>query len=157
VVSDLQGSSIGATRLSLDAADGAPAGVLGLSVYSLEEQSMWIELAQDATGRQKEAADMPYTLGPALRASFAADEPVTCGFHVLPAADGATPKLRLVILQGDDVVRSTPFETDAGAEGTVKVPVSLAGLVSGPYVLRVEAGDTPGKGSDLGSLPIRIR
>lgn len=155
VVSDLQGTSIGAARLPIAAPRDMTGGVLGLSVYSLAEESMWIEIGGASSGADDTETDATITMGPALRNTFSSDEPIACGFRLPPREAGAPPAMQLVIEQGEETVRATPLQLEGAAQGMVKVPLPLAGLASGEYTVRIE--DAAENGFDRGSLPIRIR
>jgi VWFA-related protein len=155
VVSDLQGTSIGAARLPIAAPEDMTGSVLGLSVYSLAEESMWIEIGGAPSERPGTETDVSITMGPALRNTFSADEPIACGFRLPPAEGGNPLDLQLVVQQGEETVRTTPLQLEGAAHGMVKVPLPLDGLPSGEYMVRIE--DVADGGFDRGSLPIRIR
>ncbi|HET6277586.1 MAG TPA: VWA domain-containing protein, partial [Candidatus Polarisedimenticolia bacterium] len=82
VVADRQGTSIGAARLPIAAPEEMTGGVLGLSVYSLAEESMWIEIGGGPAVPADAETDVSITMGPALRNTFSADEPIACGFRL---------------------------------------------------------------------------
>ncbi len=155
VIADLQGTSIGAARLSIAEPEDLTGSVLGLSVYSLAEESMWIEVNDRGSGGPDAEADVTVTLGPALRNTFSGDERIACGFRVPPGESGNPPALRLVIRRDEELVRAIPLQLGDTANGSVKVPLSLEGLPSGDYTVHIE--DQADGGVDRGSLPIRIR
>lgn len=155
VVSDLQGTSIGAARLPIVAPEEMTGSVLGLSVYSLAEESMWIEVGGAPSDQAGIETDVSITMGPALRNTFSADEPIACGFRLPPAEGGNRLDLRLVVQQGEETVRTTPLQLEGAANGMVKVPLPLDGLPNGDYTVGIE--DVADGGFVRGSLPIRIR
>lgn len=155
VVSDRQGTAIGAARLPIAAPEEMAGGVLGLSVYSLAEESMWIEMGGGPAAPADAETDVSITMGPALRSTFSADEPIACGFRLAPADAAPSPALQLVIRQGKETVRATPLQLDGMAHGMVKVPLPLGGLASGDYLVCIE--DAADGSFARGSLPIRIR
>ena len=163
VVADVQSESVGAARLPIDGSGAGAPRVLGLSLYSMDEKSLWIEIEQDKkAGAGEDSA--PYTVGPALRTRFSPGENVRCGFK--SAASGAqdAQDLRVAIVSGDKVVRVQPIETgppsgDSAprrpAGETIVASLTLDGLEAGDYVLRVDEVMTAGP-TELARLPFRI-
>jgi VWFA-related protein len=142
VVADAQSGTIGAARLSYETG-AASAVATGVSLYSLDERSLWVEVQADAgDGPDAEKASAS-TIGPALRTGFAPWERVSCGFRTpSPASAGAAPELRLVVLRGEDVVRTRNVDDTskaAGASaGTHGTEVPIDGLADGEYVVRID-------------------
>ncbi|MGH9798568.1 MAG: hypothetical protein ACRD5D_10480, partial [Candidatus Polarisedimenticolia bacterium] len=147
VLSDLGNSTFGAARAVLTPRP-AGASIQGLSLYSLSEQSLWVELrrAEEASGGLEEA---DFEVGPALRTVFRPDEPVACGFRARPF-----PHLRLEIRGARGERRS--LELAGGSGGPFKMAIPTAGLRPGDYLLVVSEGG-PEAGVDRGSLGFRIR
>jgi VWFA-related protein len=143
VVADAQSGTIGAARL-LYKAETAGAGATGVSLYSLDERSLWVEVAAAAAGDKPDAERASATtVGPALRTGFSPFERVSCGFRTpAPAAAGDPPGLRLVVLRGDDVVRTRNVDETAKGEradpGTHGADLPIDGLADGEYVLRID-------------------
>jgi hypothetical protein len=162
VVADVQSESVGAARLAIDGSGAGPPRVLGLSLYSMDEKSLWIEIEQDkkAAAQEDRAA---YTVGPALRSRFSPGENVRCGFKTPASFDQAAQDLRVAIMSGDKVVRVQPVgpgpsgdgPTQRPAGGTIAASLTLDGLEAGEYVLRVDEVATAGP-SELARLPFRI-
>ena len=129
----------------------------GLSIYSLEQKSLWIDVdAPVGQGEERNAEIHTYESGPAFRTRFAPGEPVACGFRLPGGGPADGRRLEIVILQGEEVIRSKSLgEQDGGATGTVKVTLPVQGLANGDYVLLIreisEAGDL-----EHGRLAFRI-
>jgi VWFA-related protein len=147
VLSDFGNSTFGAARAVL-APRPAGASIQGLSLYSLSEQSLWVELRrpEEASGGLEEA---DFEVGPALRTVFRPDEPVACGFRALPF-----PHLRLEIRGARGEKRLLELEGGSGAP--VKVTIPTTGLQPGDYLLVVREGGAEA-GVDRGSLGFSIR
>jgi len=143
VVADAQSGTIGAARLQYKA-DAAGAGATGVSLYALDERSLWVEVAAAAAGDKPDAESAASTtVGPALRTGFSPFERVSCGFRTpSPAAEGAARELRLVVLRGDDVVRTRNVDETAKADradaGTHGADLPIDGLADGEYVVRID-------------------
>lgn len=162
VVADVQSESVGAARLGIDGSGAGPPRVLGLSLYSMDEKSLWIEIEQDkkAAAQEDSAA---YTVGPALRSRFSPGENVRCGFKAASTGAQDAQDLRVAIVSGDKVVRVQPIgpgpSGDAAkqgpAGGTMAASLTLDGLEAGDYVLRVDQVATAGP-LELARLPFRI-
>jgi hypothetical protein len=162
VVADVQSESVGAARLPIDGGEGGAPRVLGLSLYSMDETSLWIEIEQEKKTAGEESA--PYTVGPALRTRFSPGENVRCGFKTPASVAQDAQDLRVAIVSGDKVVRVQPIEpgTPAGdgakrrpAGETIAASLTLEGLAAGDYILRVDGIMTAGP-SELARLPFRI-
>lgn len=139
VVSDESADVIGGARLRLSAvAPEENATIVGFSLYSVEERSLWVELPPNSREADKEAGAAAYTIGPAMKGVFAPDEPVVAGFKLAPQAAIAPGSLRLEIRQGPEVVRSRPVDIgDVAAGPPIKVPLPVAGLAAGEYVVSI--------------------
>jgi len=162
VVSDMAAGALGAARVAIPPAAGAaPSGVLGLSTYSLSENSLWIEIpvSKDAAPPTEAGAD--YEVGPSLKTTFAVGELVACGFRL----EGFDPQggLRLVIRDGEREVRSVDVLPPAPGEeaplptGLIKMKLPVEGLPAGDYVLVVRRKGAGGAESDAGTTPLRLR
>ncbi|HEU4401136.1 MAG TPA: VWA domain-containing protein, partial [Candidatus Polarisedimenticolia bacterium] len=153
VLYDLQAGDVGAARVSLPAASDGAAPILGLSIYSLAEKSLWVEAGETtpaADGAERTAA---FTLGPALRTSFAPGEPLSCGFRVSGHGPDA-PALRLLVRSGEREI--SRMDVSGGeAIGTVSVPLPAGGLTAGEYLLVVQEIGAEGA-IDRAGLPFRI-
>jgi VWFA-related protein len=162
VVSDQSAGALGAARLAIPpAGDVSPPGALGLSIYSLSEKSLWVELppGNDAPTPAETAAK--YTIGPALKTTFAMGEPIACGFRL--EEPGAAAGIRLVIRDGDrdvrgvDVAPPAPGDAAPRPGGSIKVRLPVEGLPAGDYVVVVRRKGAGGADADAGSAPLRLR
>jgi VWFA-related protein len=131
VLSDASRDALGAARLALPAAP-EPGAVHGLSLYSLSEESLWVEMPAEGPAAETAAA---FTVGPALKTVFAPGEPVACGFRVPPAA--APRQVTVSILAGERSVRTLEVGPEEDRRGPVKLPLPTEGLPPGDYVLVV--------------------
>jgi len=161
VVSDLSGGTLGAARLSVPAADPG-SRVVGLSIYSMAEKSLWVEIPATPGAAPPSARPAEFSLGPALKTTFSVGEPLACGFRLEGPAAGT--EVRMVIRNGGRVVRSLPVATgDAGGvpgpgpgAGAIKMRLAVEDLPAGDYVLAVQtSGENPGE--DMASIPFRLR
>jgi len=164
VVSDQAAGTFGAARLKLPGivGDHVP-GTFGLSIYSMTEKSLWVEVppGRAAAPSQDEAAD--YTIGPTLKTTFAVGEALACGFRL----EGALPPagLRLVIRDGARDLRSidVPTPAQAGAAGpapgpgSITINLPLDGLAEGDYQVVVRRKDAAGAETDAGTAPLHLR
>ena len=164
VVFDRAGGSVGAARLSIPpAAGGALRDALGLSVYSLAENSVWIEILSEKSEKVPPETAADYEVGPALKTTFAVGEPIACGFRL--EGSGEPGSLRLVIRDGEREVRGVDVAspaTGAGADsprsaGTIKVQLPVEGLPAGDYFLVVRRKESGGAEFDAGTAPLRLR
>ncbi|MBI4168954.1 MAG: VWA domain-containing protein [Acidobacteria bacterium] len=154
VLSDSATGAVGASRSSFPAAASRPGGVLGLSLYSLAEKSVWVELREKADADAPPEAE-PYSVGPALKATFLEGEPLACGFRSRGAREGGAP-LRLLIRAGDRTVRELEVPPGRSDHGTATLPLPVDDLAAGDYLLVVQDPDSGGA-AELGSLPFSIR
>ena len=164
VVSDQAAGTFGAARLKLPgiAGDHVP-GTFGLSIYSMTEKSLWVEVppGRAAAPSRDEAAD--YTIGPTLKTTFAVGEALACGFRLEGAL--APAGLRLVIRDGARDLRSidVPTPAQAGAAGPAQGPGSITinlpldGLAEGDYQVVVRRKDAAGAETDAGTAPLHLR
>ena len=158
VVSDLDGGTIGAARLSIGAA-GEAGDVLGLSIYSLQEKSLWVEVPPSASAGTRSDEATHFSMGPALKSTFSIGEPLASGFRL--ERGGHAAGIRLEIRDGGKVLRSIQVpqgnEGEAGGKGplagTIKMNLPTADLPAGDYVLAVKGDESA---PDLGSIPFRL-
>jgi VWFA-related protein len=158
VVSDLGGGTLGAARQSVRPA-GELTDVVGLSIYSLDERSLWVEVPPAASPEASPGEVSDFRTGPALKSTFAVGELLASGFRL--ERRERTTGVRIEIRGGDKVLRSIPVPQDVlgqdggkgPAPGSIKVDLPTEGLPAGDYILAVK-GD--GGGSDLGSIPFRL-
>ena len=162
VVSDRAAGALGAARLAIPPATGAASpGALGLSIYSLSEHSLWIEIPASREVAPPTDAAADYEVGPSLKTTFALGELVACGFRL----EGFDPQggLRLVIRDGEREVRSVDVLPPAPGEeaplptGLIKMKLPVEGLPAGDYVLVVRRKGAGGAESDAGTTPLRLR
>ena len=158
VVSDLDGGTIGAAHLSIPAA-GETGDVVGLSIYSLQEKSLWVEVPPSASAGKGSGETTLFSTGPALKSTFAVGEPLASGFRLERREHAAG--IRLEIRDGGKVLRSIQVpqgnEGEAGGKGplagTIKMNLPTADLPAGDYVLAVKGDESA---PDLGSIPFRL-
>lgn len=161
VVSDLAGGTLGAARLKIPPAE-AVRDVVGLSIYSLGEKSLWVEVPASAEGRPAAEAVADYSVGPALKTTFSVGEPLAYGFRL--ERPERVAGLRLEIRGGGKVFRSIPVPPGAVGQdekagpvpGTIKMDLPTEGLPAGDYVLAVKTGEPGGPGGDLATVPFRL-
>jgi VWFA-related protein len=152
VVADFARRALGAARLTLPGGS-APARVHGLSLYSLSERSLWVELGDAPFAPEAESA-AEFTVGPALKTDFEPGEALACGFRLASRA-AAGARLSLGIRAGDRALRTVEIAPGPAGAGPVKVPLPTGDLPPGEYRLVVqELG--PGAPVECGSLEFRI-
>ena len=157
VVADLDGGTVGAARLSVGAA-GEGGDVVGLSIYSLQEKSLWVEVPPAASPEAASSEMATFKTGPALRSTFSVGEPLASGFRL---ERGERSGIRLEIRDGGKVLRSVPVPMGVQGEvgekgplaGTIKLNLPTADLPAGDYVLAVKRDEGA---PDLGSIPFRL-
>ena len=159
VVSDLGGGTLGAARLAIPPAGGAME-VVGLSIYSLREKSLWVEVPSIGAAWSAVETVADYRTGPTLKTTFTVGEPLAYGFRLerRERADG----IRLEIRGGEKVLRSIAVQKDALGQGeatggqvpeAIKMDLPTAGLPAGDYILAVLGEQGAG---DLASVPFRL-
>ena len=162
VLTDVQSGSIGSAKVAVPSPDDGPPEVVGLSLYSMEERSLWLEIDPKETAHSAGEVDLQHSVGPALRSRFVPGEIVECGFRMTGARpDGGG--LHLQVLRGDEVVRRraiAPRDTGApgspaGGESTLRADVPVAGLADGDYMLCIEA-ERETRPVQVARLPFRI-
>jgi VWFA-related protein len=161
VVTDDATGTIGAVRLALPAATPATARVLGLSLYSIAEKSLWVGMpfegavaeASDA-GDAHDAQHRPM-VGPPVRTVFALGESAVCGFR---RPDQAPPAaLEVVVGQSGAALRTVKVPpAGTGSPGTVQVTLPIEGLPPGDYTVTVREMRPEGT-VDRGTVPLRLR
>ena len=162
VVSDLSSGALGAARLEVPEADKA-SRVVGLSIYSMAEKSLWVEIPAGAGATPASDRPAEFSLGPALKTTFSIGEPLACGFRL--AGPAAGPAVRMVIRNGERVVRSLPVDQSETGEvigpgagaGAIKMGLVVEDLPAGDYVLAVQATAENPEGPDLAAIPFRLR
>jgi VWFA-related protein len=164
VLTDVQSGTIGSAKIVLPAPDEGPLEAVGLSLYSLEERSLWLEIDPQGAQRSEGEVDLQHSVGPALRSRFVPGETVECGFRMtrMPP-DAGDRSLHLQVLRGDEVVRRraiAPRETGApatpaGGQGTLRADVPVAGLADGEYMLCIEE-EREARPVQIARMPFRI-
>ena len=162
VVSDRTAGTFGAARVTLPPVSmtGTP-GAFGLSIYSMTEKSLWVEIPVGGkTAADEAAAD--YTIGPSLKNRFSLGERLACGFRL--EGPLAPAGLRLLIRQGEREIRSIAASPAAPAAsgrtappGSITVDLPLEGLQEGDYQLVVRRRDSAGAERDAGMIPLTLR
>jgi VWFA-related protein len=158
VVSDLGGGTLGAARLSVRPA-GEVTDIVGLSIYSLDEKSLWVEVPPAGSPESSPGEASDFRTGPALKSTFAVGELLASGFRL--ERRERTSGIRIEIRGGGQVLRSIPVPQDVPgqegekgtAPGSIKMDLPTEGLPAGDYILAVKGDDG---GSDLGSIPFRL-
>ncbi|HEV8703266.1 MAG TPA: VWA domain-containing protein [Candidatus Polarisedimenticolia bacterium] len=157
VVRDGAGGMVGGTRLSLPPAGPTEGRVLGLSIYSLQERSLWIDLPEGDAGTAVTGADREPTIGPALKAVYGQGEPLVCGFRMPEGSGGEGAELRLAIRKGDAIVKIVAIEPrDIGADGKVHVPLPAESIPPGDYTVAVQEVLATGV-LDRGVVPLAVQ
>jgi VWFA-related protein len=137
VVSDLAAGAVGAARLPLPATtDAGDRAILGLSIYSLEEQSAWVQIDPAADAGEARAS---YTIGPALKRTFAPGERAACGFKRPAGAPSESASLKLLIRKNGQDLKILDVPPPAGGpHEAMKTLLPLEGLSAGDYELVVQ-------------------
>ncbi len=156
VVTDLSTGVVGAQRIGGPLRLDDDPAVLGLSIYSLIEQSLWIEILAAADAGPTEAIVEDDRLGPALKSAFAVGEPLACGFKLKKPRDGGDDRITLLIRKGGATVKTIELDPDSGlASGTIKARLPVEDLPAGEYLLLVQALRA-GMPVDLARRPFRL-
>jgi hypothetical protein len=163
VVADDASGAIGSTRVQVAASAAERPQAEGLSLYSVDEESLWVEVGSGDAMRKDAGTAASRQIGPALRTRFAPGERIACGLRMAGSGAAVAPRdLLLEVLKGDAVVRSSrvpitagPMGPPANPAGSLTAEVPLAGLADGDYLLRLAAYGDPGT-VEIGRLPFRI-
>jgi VWFA-related protein len=152
-VADRTAGTVGGARLALPPEGKSPGGIVGLSIYSLSEESAWIEVGKDpeAAGGSSPAK---FTLGPALRRTFAQGEPLACGFRVADGGEGRSSALQVAIRRGSTVLKTVAVDPVAPGQA-IKVALPVDGLSEGEYQVAVQ-DVTAGRSADRAEVSLRI-
>jgi len=157
VVYDGVGGMVGGARLFLLAAAPVDGRVLGLSIYSVQERSLWIDLPGGVDGAAGPGPGREPTIGPALKAFYGQGEPLVCGFRMPEGSGAAGVPLRIAIRDGDAIVKTVAVESrDRGAGEKVHVPLPVELLPPGDYTVAVQEA-LPTGAVDRGRVPLAIR
>ena len=155
VVSDGDTGAVGGARLRLPVSEAG--GFPGLSLYSLAEESVWVDLADPGPGDSAGERPARFTLGPSLKRSFAPGEPMACGFKLPGPRIGVSAPLRMAIRAGKTTFESYDETADWGrAAGALKIKLPTDGLAPGEYVVAIQEV-LPAGAVDRATLPFRIR
>jgi hypothetical protein len=163
VVTDDASGTIGSAHVQVAASGAGRPEAEGLSLYAVDEESLWVEIESGDATRKDLGTGASRTIGPALRTRFASGERIACGFRMSASGPAVAPRdLLLEVLQGEAVVRSRsvpitagPMGHPANPAGSLSAEVPLAGLADGDYLLRLAASSAPGS-VEIGRLPFRI-
>jgi VWFA-related protein len=164
VLTDAQSGAIGSAKITIPSPDEGPAEVVGLSLYSMEERSLWLEIDPQETSRAAGEVDLQHSVGPALRSRFVPGETVECGFRMTGTRPGGgAGALHLQVVRGDEVVRrraialreGDPQAVPEGGKGTLRADVPVAGLADGEYMLCIEA-ERQARPVQIARMPFRI-
>jgi VWFA-related protein len=152
-VADRTAGTVGGARLALPSEGKSPGGIFGLSIYSLSEESAWIEVRKDS-GPGDVSAPAEFTLGPALRRTFTEGEPLACGFRVTDAGESGSSTLQVAIRRGSAVLKTVGVDPIAPGHAT-KVGLPVDGLPEGDYEVAVQEV-IAGRAADRATVPLRI-
>jgi VWFA-related protein len=164
VLADVQSGTIGSAKIAVPVPDEGPPEVVGLSLYSMEERSLWLEVDPRASPGGGEEVDLQHTVGPALRSRFVPGETVECGFRIAaPPTESGGRVLHLQVRRGEEVVRRRAIGSveggapslPAGGQGTLRADVPVAGLADGDYTLCIEE-ERQARPVEIGRLSFRI-
>ncbi len=164
VLTDVQSGTIGSAKITVPSPDEEPAEVVGLSLYSMEEHSLWLEIDPQEALRAAGEVELQHSVGPALRSRFVPGETVECGFRMTGARPGGGEgALHLQVVRGDEVVRRRVIATREGEaqaqprrdQGTLRADVPVAGLADGEYMLCIEA-EREARPVQIARVPFRI-
>jgi VWFA-related protein len=145
VITDEQTGALGGARAVLAEEVAANKAAVGLSLYSLAESSLWIEVPPERAEAHEEGDVADYSIGPALKGIFTAGEPILAAFKVAPGQGNPAPEMRIEIRSGDVIVRSRPVgDTFETYPESIKVPLPVDGLAAGEYRLSIRAAFTGG-------------
>lgn len=165
VLTDAQSGTIGSVKIAVPSPDEGTPEVVGLSLYSMEERSLWLEIDPQGASRAAGEVELQHSVGPALRSRFVPGETVACGFRMTGARsdgrEGGT--LHLQVVRGDEVVRRRAIAPQAGdasaptdvGQGTLRADVPVAGLADGEYTLCIEE-EREARPVQLARMPFRI-
>jgi VWFA-related protein len=164
VVYDDTTGTIGAARLTLPATSRDTARVLGLSLYSVAQKSLWVELpfegALGDAGGARPASDageaqQKSMVGPPVRTTFTAGESAVCGFR---RPDQARPAEYQVLIRQDGATLRTVKVPAAGtgSPATVQVALPIEDLPLGDYLVMVQEMRPEGA-VDRGAVPLRLQ
>ncbi len=157
VVYDGVAGMVGGARLSLPPGAPMEGRVLGLSIYSVQERSLWIDLPEGDDGAAVPGPDREPTIGPALKAVYGQGEPLVCGFRMPEGSGAAGGELRIAIREGDAIVKTVAVgSSDMGAGRKVHVPLPVESLPPGDYTVAVQEVLSTGA-VDRGRMPLAIR
>ncbi len=138
VVGDRTAGTTGAARVSIDPEPAPDDTVFGLAIYSLAEESLWIDLPATSAGTTVESS-AKFTIGPALKGSFAPGEPLICGFRINIRPEGAAPSFRVAVRSGVEILgtwEATPAKHRPA--GTMEARLPVDALPPGDYVVAVQ-------------------
>lgn len=156
VVTDLSTGAVGALRIGGPLRVDDDPAVAGLSIYSLVERSLWIEIETAADAGPTEAIVKDEQLGPALKSIFVVGEPLACGFKLNESRQGGDERVTVLIRKGEATVKTVELDADSGlASGTVKARLPVEDLPAGEYLLLVRA-QRAGRPIDLARRPFRL-
>jgi len=156
VVTDLATGAVGALRIGGPLRFDDDPGILGLSIYSLVERSLWVEMPTGADSDPTEATVRDDQLGPALKSSFAVGEPLACGFKLKEPRDAGDALIKVSIRHGETVVKTVEIGPESGfARGMVKAKLPVEELPAGDYFLLVQ-GMRAGRAVDLARRPFKL-
>jgi VWFA-related protein len=140
VLTDEQSGVTGGVRERLTGAASGEAMAFGLSLYSLAERSLWIEVSPEDLNGKDDPAPADYDIGPSLKNTFAAGEPIVAGFRFAPGNRALPGSFSVEMRRGDELVRSRSVEPSPEEfAGPIKVRLPVEGLAPGEYVVSVRA------------------
>jgi len=157
VVSDAADGMVGGARLDLPAGAPESGGILGLSIYSLKEKSIWVELPDGEADRTSPGPAGESAIGPALKSSYTPGEPLVCGFRMPASAASGGSTLQIAIRLGAQTLKTvTVGPQDFRAGETVHVLLPVESLPPGDYTLAIQEVLAEGT-VDRSTAPLAIR
>ena len=156
VVYDPVGGMIGGARLALPRVATEDGRVLGLSIYSVQDRSLWIDLPERDEETAVAIPNRDPMIGPALKAVYGHGEALVCGFWMPDAPGAGVADMQITIRQGDTIVKTVAVETSAMAGRKVHVPLPVESLRPGDYTVAVQEVQSTAS-IDRGLVPLAIR
>jgi VWFA-related protein len=155
VVGDRTAGTTGAARIAIDPEPAAQEAVFGLAVYSLAEESLWIDLPATLPDPVAESSTKS-TIGPALKGTFAPGEPLVCGFQVKNRSDGTIPSFRVVVRRGEEILGTREaVAARHRPSGAMEAGLPVDQLPAGDYVVTVQEL-VEGAPVDRAEVPLRL-
>jgi VWFA-related protein len=157
VVTDLSAGSVSAFRLSAPGVTGASPPILGLSLYSLAEKSLWVEVGPSDVDAEAKGGVGDDSIGPSLKRRFLIGEPIVCGFKLAEPRGKDAARMRIAIRREEQVLESVDVTTgsdDPQRPMDTRLPVE--GLAPGDYLVAVQE-IVAGRAVDRATISFSLR